>query len=178
MRVATATELHATLDVGTVVIVSAPGGSQKDADSLAHLISTQLASVTPVRLHAPQGSLSEGSSATSEVEESNDELNTLTVDLETTKIADVHAELAQAPIPVVVSIPGLEFDNIPPMRNSKHENLFISMLRAAAKQGETYAICVTTSNPSAGEELPQDHYQSIITAQNEPDTAILLNLNN
>lgn len=178
MRVTTVTELHATLEVGAVVIVSAPGDSQEDADSLAYLISSQLASVTPVRLHAPQGDLPEDSIATGEVEDNNDELNTLTVDLETTKIADVHAELAQDPIPVVVSIPGLEFDNIPPMRNSKHENFFISMLRAAARKGETYAICVTTSNPSTDEDIPQDHYQSIITAQNEPDTAILLNLNN
>lgn len=178
MLVTTVTDLHSTLEAGAVVIVSAPGGSQEEADSLAYLISAHLASVTSVRLHAPQGDPLEGPGTPDKVSESGDGRNTFTIDLETTKIADVHAELAHDSVPVVVSIPGLEFDTIPPMRNSKHENLFVSMLRAAARTGKTYAICVTTSNAETdGDTLP-GHYQALITTPNDPDTTIILNLNN
>lgn len=178
MLVTTVTDLHPTLQPGDVVIVDVPGGTQEEADSLAYLISAQLASITSVRLHAPQGTPFEHSEGPDQVGGSDDGRNTLTVDLETTKIADVHAELAQNSVPVVVSIPGLEFDTIPPLRNGKHENLFISMLRAAARLGETYAICVTTSSPGTDDDIPQGRYQSLLTTPNNPDTTIILNLDN
>lgn len=178
MLVTTVTGLHSKLAPGDVLIVNAPGDSQDEADSLAYLISAQLASVTSVRLHAPQGSSFGHTEGPDQVGESNDGRNTLTVDLETTKIADVHAELAHNSVPVVVSIPGLEFDTIPPLRNGKHENLFISMLRAAAKLGETYAICVTTSTLGADDDMPQGRYKSLLTTPNDPDTTIILNLDN